>query len=581
MPSQAIYRRWRPQRFEDVFGQEAVTRTLANALASERLAHAYLFTGPRGTGKTSIARILAKAANCVGQPPPPCDQCEPCRSVIDGRSLDLIEIDAASNTGVDDVRDLRDKVAFAPSMGRYKVYIIDEVHMLSTAAFNALLKTLEEPPPHVIFVLATTEPHKLPDTIVSRCQRYDMRRVPVAASAAKLRRICDAEGISADEEALTLIARTATGSMRDAESLLDLLVAGGEAITVERVAEAIGTAGSEAVTGVVAALIDLDAASGLRWINQALDTGADPRQLQSQLVDRLRHILLIQTGLDEELLQAAPDDLALLREQAASLPPRRLAHAIRTISEQEPSVDRSHPGLPLEIAVVELILAAQEPANTAGASQVSATLQKPQEPVNTASASQVVLGQHESQEPGKVAGTSQPAVSIPTPRAPSTKAGAASARGPQAGTSASTAGTAPQPTDASVEELRAHWGELIGRVETRDRNLAALLKDCRAESADGDSVTLGFFYEFHCRRASEPARKAVLREALAGLTGADRDVVCIQVSATTAELQSRPTNKADQAAEDPLIKHAVQELGARVSAVRVPDEGAPSTGDKS
>ena len=221
MAGQALYRKWRSQTFEEVIGQEHVALTLRNALRDGRLSHAYLFTGPRGTGKTSTARILAKAINCLAEDPAarPCNHCRICVGITEGRQLDLIEIDAASNRGIDEIRDLREKIGFRPNEARYKVYIIDEVHMLTKEAFNALLKTLEEPPPHAIFVLATTEPDRVPETVRSRCQRFDFRRVPTAQIAGHLKEILDAEGARAAPEALQAIARRSTGSMRDAISL--------------------------------------------------------------------------------------------------------------------------------------------------------------------------------------------------------------------------------------------------------------------------------------------------------------------------------------------------------------------------
>ncbi len=294
--AQALYRKWRPQTFEEVVGQEHVVRTLRNALLSGRVHHAYLFAGPRGTGKTTTARLLAKAVNCLDPEPAhrPCNQCAICRAVNEGRLMDLIEIDAASNTSVEDVRELRERVGYRPSEARYKVYIIDEVHMLSTAAFNALLKTLEEPPSHAIFVLATTEPHRIPATVLSRCQRLDFRRVPLADMVARLRYLAQQEGIQADEDALSLIARHATGSMRDAESLLDQLAAYTDrVITVEAVRTALGTGDEGAILALTDALAARDAARGLAVINEAADRGADPRQFARQMTDHLRALMLI------------------------------------------------------------------------------------------------------------------------------------------------------------------------------------------------------------------------------------------------------------------------------------------------
>src|SRR4030067_614424 len=330
--SQAFYRRWRPRAGDEVIGQDHVIQTLRHAVAGQRLAHAYLFAGPRGTGKTTTARILAKAVNCLADDPadPPGNRCHPCEAVNEGRFLDLIEIDAASNTSVDDVRDLRDKVNFSPSEGRSKVYIVDEVHMLSTAAFNALLKTLEEPPAHVLFVLATTEVHKIPATVLSRCQRHEFRRVPVAEMTAYLESRCRQEGLTADPAALALIARQATGSLRDAISLLDQLASTGEDVTVQRAETVLGTATGETVRQVVEAIRDGRLDRGLTALNQSLDGGADPRQLARQIVDFLRNLLLMKMG-NEALVDASPEMRREMVALAAALMPDALLTGIRAL----------------------------------------------------------------------------------------------------------------------------------------------------------------------------------------------------------------------------------------------------------
>src|SRR5512142_1086868 len=255
--AQAFYRKWRPQTWNEVVAQEHVVQTLRNAVRTGRTGHAYLLAGPRGTGKTTTARLLAKALNCLDPDPAnrPCDKCQHCQSLNAGRFLDLIEIDAASNTSVDDVRDLREKINFRPTQGEYKVYIIDEVHMLSTAAFNALLKTLEEPPPHAIFILATTEVHKIPATVLSRCQRYEFRRIPVPDIVKHLKNMVKEEKLQVDEDALLLIARQATGAMRDAISLLDQLASTGQRVTLAEAQVVLGTATSRMVIDIVDAVL--------------------------------------------------------------------------------------------------------------------------------------------------------------------------------------------------------------------------------------------------------------------------------------------------------------------------------------
>jgi len=353
--SQALYRKWRPQRWEQVIGQEHIVQTLRNAVAAERVAHAYLFAGPRGTGKTTTARLLAKAVNCLDLDlkSVPCDRCEHCKAVNQGRFLDLIEIDAASNTSVDDVRDLREKINFLPNQGRYKVYIVDEVHMLSTAAFNALLKTLEEPPPHAIFVLATTEIHKIPATVLSRCQRHEFRRIPVKDIVACLKEIAAAENVQVEEDALALIARQSTGALRDAISLLDQLASTGQLITLAVAQTVLGTAASQSILDLIDAMHANDPASGLDHLHTALDSGSDPRQFARQVVDYLRSLLLVRMGSADQV-DATAELRAQMAQHAQQFETSDLLNLVRVFNQAATDARAAwQPSLPLELAFIE------------------------------------------------------------------------------------------------------------------------------------------------------------------------------------------------------------------------------------
>jgi DNA polymerase-3 subunit gamma/tau len=554
MAVQALYRRWRPRTFDEVVGQKHVVRTLRNALASGRIHHAYLFAGPRGTGKTTTARLLAKSVNCLAaEDQRPCNECTICQAVNERRLLDLIEIDAASNTGVDDVRELRERVGFRPNEARYKVYVIDEVHMLSNAAFNALLKTLEEPPPHAIFVLATTEPHKIPATVLSRCQRFDFRRIPVSEIVARLEWITEQEHIEADREALTLIARQATGSMRDAESLLDQLASyddGG--VTASEVRSALGTGANEAVIQVADALAHGNVAQGLNVINTAVDEGADPRQFARQIVEHLRALLLLRLGAGVVPVYVSDDVRPQLEAQAAAFPPHVLARAVRLFNQAATEAKGGwQPQLPLEMAFIEAMLPPEAENSAPGDQSSQASPHKP---------------------PPARRSTSSPA----TRPAPTRSAPSSPAQSSTAVREASPPYDEPVPGGGSLtpEILQSRWSEFLNALRPRNLSLEALMRSCEPVAIEGDVVVLGFVHGFHRSKVEEDHNKQIVEEVLSDLIGQRYRLRCVLAQREPAATSSRSTSgsagaksapPAEQViAEDPVVRAAIEDLGAQV-----------------
>ncbi|MCP4541239.1 MAG: DNA polymerase III subunit gamma/tau [Chloroflexi bacterium] len=567
MAVQALYRKWRPRTFDEVVGQEHIVGTLRNALTSGRIHHAYLLAGPRGTGKTTTARLLAKAVNCLAlEEQRPCNECVICQAVNEGRLLDLIEIDAASNTGVDDVRELRERVGFRPNEARYKVYVIDEVHMLSNAAFNALLKTLEEPPPHAIFVLATTEPHKIPTTVVSRCQRFNFRRIPVGAVVTRLEWMVEQEQIPADREALTIIALQATGSMRDAESLLDQLASYDETgITGAEVRSALGTGTSEAVVQVTDALSKGDAAQGLGVINTAVDEGADPRQFARQMVEHLRALLLLRLESGVVLTHISDDLRPQLEAQAAAFSPRTLARSVRLFNQAVAEAKGGwQPQLPLEMAFIEAVL--------------------PPEIENPAPVSRNQPSPAKSHTPPPVRHSASPSSASPSSATLATMSKPAPVR--------SASSTLPQtqsvsavresesvyhnstPGDGSLvslttDVLHDRWAEFLNALRPRNLSLEALMRSCRPVAVEGDIVVLGFDYDFHRGKVEEERNRLDVEAALSDVLEQKYRVRCVLAQGSQRERAPESTREESVSsveqtvADDPLVRAAV-ELGAKI-----------------
>jgi DNA polymerase III subunit gamma/tau len=511
-PHQALYRRWRAQTFAQIVGQEAVVETLRNAVRSDRVAHAILFVGPRGTGKTSLARIVAKALNCTNlQDGDPCDACPSCVAIREGRALDLIEIDAASNRGIDAIRELRERIHYAPTDLRRKVYILDEAHQITKDAWNALLKSLEEPPDFVVFMFASTHPQEFPPAILSRLQRYDVRRLTVAEIEGKLGRILEADGRSAEPAAVHLIARLAAGGMRDAESMLDqLLASGGERLDEARVRDLLGLAEAEVIRAFVDALVAGDAVAGIRILDELEDRGRDARVFLDQVVDALRAELV--TAL------SAPGSAGQARRLAASA--RRLA-----------AIDPNRAGtgglrLQLELA---LFADTNAPAEAAPAPRAAAT--------STAADTQATA--NAPAQPTK----SRPA---PPPRRPAPRpapaADAASAPASPAAPVAAAASSAPTGAtpNAELTTLLERWPELVASVRPATR---AVVSWCRPLSVDGALVTLGFpeakaFLKDHAER-----KRPDLEAAVGQFLGRPVTVRCV---ATNLDLVSPPPD--DEAA---------------------------------
>lgn len=499
--TQALYRKWRPLLWDEVVSQEHIVQTLKNAVASNRVAHAYLFGGPRGTGKTTAARLLAKAVNCLNPDVThrPCNLCAHCLAVNENRFMDLIEIDAASNNGVDDVRELKEKINFSPSQGTYKVYIIDEVHMLSAGAFNALLKTLEEPPPHAIFILATTEIHKIPATVLSRCQRHEFRRVPLGEITRRLNEICASEGLEVDAEALQAIARQASGGMRDAISLLDQLASTGGKITLELAQTVLGTATSQSVLALIQAVIDHQPGLGLDEIHRALDGGADARALARQIVDYLRNLMLIQMGNGEQV-EVPADTRAQMTKHASALPTADVLRMMRAFNAAatDPRGGWS-PSLGLELAFAEMLeLPAQaEVVSVPRAASTSALPGRPSAaPVASSESSRMQTPP--SQSPGK------PAEAQPTG------------------------------SPATLEQVTKAWKQISHLVKSKDGNVAALLNSGKPIEIRGGVLLLAFASDILQEKFNRPESLDLTRKALHEALGVDLPVQAIVIGSKNA-----------------------------------------------
>ncbi len=507
-----LYRKWRSQNFEEIVGQGFIVQTLKNAIKGGRISHAYLFSGPRGTGKTSTARIFAKALNCVKGPTPnPCGTCDQCVKIKNGHAIDVVEIDAASNRGIDEIRDLREKVRYVPVEGKYKIYIIDEVHMLTSEAFNALLKTLEEPPQHVVFILATTEPQKVPVTISSRCQRLDFKRLSNQEIVAQLKKIADAEGVKLDDAAAPLIARNSEGSMRDAISLFDQLVSfSGKSIKGDDVIAVLGTASTDLVFEFGSALGRGDVSKLFELVNKMGSSGRSIPQVTKDILLHLRNLMLVLLN-SESIIEESSEHLAKLKEQARSFTLDRIKEMMRIISRAEVDM-KWHPQarLLLEVAVMECCRGSTQSQEIKEAEKKEIEVKSPAKPEpDIRSESNIKAG---------------PSTVKPEPNIRAEKSG-------------------------DIYDLRSKWVKILEEVKKKNVFAFISLHEGDPFRLDDGKLIVRFKkgFAFHKGRLEEDSARSVAEEAVKKVSGKDIKLECIidntasapeEISSKVAELFS-------------------------------------------
>ena len=581
MDYQVSARKYRPGTFDDVIGQPHVVQTLVNAMTTKRIAQAYLFSGTRGVGKTTVARILAKALNCEQGPTGmPCGICVNCMEIAQGHSVDVIEIDGASNTSVDDVREIRENVKFTPFKGAYRVYIIDEVHMLSNSAFNALLKTLEEPPPHVVFIFATTEIHKIPATILSRCQHYNFRRIAKTEIIARLRHVAEQDGIKLEERSLTALARASEGSMRDGLSLLDQAVAfGGKSIVHAELETLLGAVPQELLRSLIQAIISQDSAAALRSLSQLIEGGHDLRAYCADVVEYLRNLLVVSVTASQEwpaLIGASADDLAQLAADKGSLTPEHIQQLFALFTQAEDALRFSaHPRFVLETAAVKATRLLRKEAVA------------PEQPARAASSGPTQTAAVRSETPP----TSRPVGAAPKPfRSTAPPAAAPAIRPAPGGAAAKTiqppsSEPATRPAGATgartPQAVTLDWERLQEEVGHSFPNIAPFLEMGRLVAIEGNAVTIGFGKQATVARAMLEKSDNIhaLTSLCERMSGQPVRVRVVELTDTdppgptmaqirTAKEQEQKLVLLERAKAHPVVKEALEIFGAELADVR-------------